>query len=47
MFTLTPRAGDIGKEKEKRVLEPMPETMPIQEPSPEPVPEVVPESVPA
>lgn len=37
--------GDIGKEKERRVLEPMPETMPIQEPSPEPAP--VEEPVPA
>jgi hypothetical protein len=41
----TINAGDIGKDKERIILVPMPTTVPVEEPSPEIVP--VAEPVPA
>lgn len=39
------RNGDIGEEKKRIILEPMPEDVPVEEPAPEVVP--VAEPVPA
>lgn len=40
-------AGDIGKEKKRIILEPMPEDVPLEEPMPEAEPVTAPEPVPA
>jgi hypothetical protein len=39
-------AGDLGEEKERIILVPMPTTAPVKEPSPQVAPEVVPEAEP-